>query len=82
MCGMHCSYSWEPSALPEFFPGRQAEVLFDGVPVGAFGIVHPDALAAFDITAPVSALELNLEPFCVDQSGCLMMHSFTSEVPA
>lgn len=37
--------------------------------VGVFGVVHPDALAAFDIVNPVSALELNLEPFCFDLLG-------------
>jgi phenylalanyl-tRNA synthetase beta chain len=38
-----------------------------GEPVGEFGIVHPEVLQAFDIPNPVSALELNLEPFCFDQ---------------
>lgn len=34
--------------------------------VGIFGIVHPDVLAAFGVEHPVSALELNIEPFCFD----------------
>lgn len=38
-----------------------------GERVGEFGIVHPEVLAAFDIPFPVSALEINLEPFCFDQ---------------
>jgi phenylalanyl-tRNA synthetase beta chain len=37
--------------------------------VGIFGVVHPEVLAAFDITNAVSALELNIEPFCFDQFG-------------
>jgi hypothetical protein len=37
--------------------------------VGTFGVVHPDVLAAFDVAKPVSALELNLEPFCFDPLG-------------
>lgn len=37
--------------------------------VGVFGVVHPEALAAFDIVNPVSALELSLEPFCFDLQG-------------
>jgi len=38
--------------------------------VGVFGIVHPDAAAAFGLEgrAVVGALELDLEPFCFDQS--------------
>jgi hypothetical protein len=35
--------------------------------VGSFGIVHPEVLEAFEIPFPVSALELNLDPFCFDQ---------------
>jgi phenylalanyl-tRNA synthetase beta chain len=35
--------------------------------VGSFGIVHPEVLAAFEIPYPVSALEINLQPFCFDQ---------------
>ena len=30
-------------------------------------MVHPEVLAAFGITYPVSALELELEPFVYDQ---------------
>lgn len=29
---------------------------------------------------PVSALELNLEPFCFDQAGKLLLDKFSSEV--
>ena len=35
--------------------------------VGEFGIIHPDVLAKFDIPNTVTALELNIEPFCFDQ---------------
>lgn len=34
--------------------------------VGVFGIVHPEVLSAFGVEHPVSALELNIEPFCFD----------------
>jgi len=77
-----CSYSWQPSERPEFFPGRQAKVLYEGAEVGAFGIVHPEALEAFEVAFPVSALELNLEPFCLDQGGESLMSAMTSDVPA
>lgn len=42
--------------------------------VGIFGIVHPEVLAAFDVEHPVSALELNIEPFCFDTSLKSLMH--------
>ena len=38
-----------------------------GQEVGAFGVVHPNVLDKFDIPYPVSALELNVEPFLFDQ---------------
>ena len=40
-----------------------------GVYVGQFGIVHPEVLQHFEISYPVAALELNLEPFLFDQFG-------------
>lgn len=63
------TYEWAPSERPTFFPGRQADILTDGQPVGCFGIVHPDVLKHFDIPAPVAVLELDLEPFCYDQDN-------------
>ena len=38
-----------------------------GREVGIFGIVHPEALEKFEIPYAVSALEINIEPFCFDQ---------------
>lgn len=46
-----------------FFPGRQAAVLFKGENIGSFGIVHPEALANYDLNRPCSILELNIEVF-------------------
>lgn len=59
-------YSWTPSNHPSFFPGRQASISAREQEVGVFGIVHPEVLAAFGVEHPVSALELNIEPFCFD----------------
>ena len=36
--------------------------------VGHFGILHPKVLANFDITFPVSALEIDVELFCFNQT--------------
>lgn len=68
--------------LPEYFPGRQAEVFYQGKAVGSFGVVHPEVLENFEMAFPVSALELNLEPFCFDQQGKSLLDKFTSEVKA
>jgi len=60
-------YEWKAEDSSTFFPGRHASIYARGERVGEFGVVHPDVLAAFDIQYPVSALELDLEPFCFDQ---------------
>lgn len=66
-------YSWQPSQHPSYFPGRQASIQARGQDIGQFGIVHPEVLEGFDIPYPVSALEINLEPFCFDQGlRCLL----------
>ncbi|CAN6457682.1 unnamed protein product [Victoria cruziana] len=56
-------YRIRPSSEPEFFPGRQASIIFKGMKIGAFGIVHPEVLAKFDIPDPCSFVEISLEPF-------------------
>lgn len=61
------TYHWSPSSDPALFPGRQAGVFAGEQQVGVFGIVHPEVLSAFEIPYPVSALELNIEPFVFDQ---------------
>ena len=60
-------YEWVASDSPTFFTGRHADILMKGTVVGEFGVIHPEVLANFDIPNPVTALELNIEPFCFDQ---------------
>lgn len=61
--GDDSGYYIRPSHEPEFFPGRQASIIFKGKSIGAFGIVHPEVLARFDIPDPCSMLEINIQPF-------------------
>jgi phenylalanyl-tRNA synthetase beta chain len=56
-------YAIKPSSSPTFFPGRQADVLYQGKTIGSFGIVHPDVLEDFNLIYPCSVLEMNIEPF-------------------
>ncbi|CAI5980566.1 unnamed protein product [Closterium sp. NIES-65] len=56
-------YFIAPSQSPQFFGGRQADILCKGKSIGTFGVVHPEVLAHFDIPDPCSAVEINLEPF-------------------
>ena len=74
-------YCWRPAndAHDAYFAGRQANIYLqsnasssssqktDELCIGKFGVIHPEVLAKFDIPFPVSAVELNIEPFCYDQ---------------
>jgi len=53
-------YDVRESGDPRFIPGRQAEVVVDGRPIGVFGELHPQVLENFGITVPATACELNL----------------------
>lgn len=56
-------YSIQTSSIPMYFPGRQAEILYQGKVVGSFGIVHPEVLDKFEVPNVASLIELNIEPF-------------------
>eukprot|EP00928_Gymnodinium_smaydae_P078657 TRINITY_DN62763_c0_g1_i1.p2 TRINITY_DN62763_c0_g1~~TRINITY_DN62763_c0_g1_i1.p2 ORF type:complete len:631 (+),score=187.25 TRINITY_DN62763_c0_g1_i1:105-1997(+) len=56
-------YKLEASQDPTFFPGMQANVIVEGVPIGVVGVLHPEVVRAFDMHLPITALELNVEPF-------------------
>ena len=53
---------------PTYFPWSCAEIVFtpkgkEPVVVGTFGIMRPEVLKSFDQSFPISAVEMNLEPF-------------------
>ncbi|XP_059053514.1 phenylalanine--tRNA ligase beta subunit [Achroia grisella] len=56
-------YSLRQTDDPAYFPGRCAEVVMGGEVIGKIGVIHPNVLAAFDLTNPCSAVEINIEPF-------------------
>lgn len=56
-------YYIAPSSLPTFFPGRQAEIYYEGKIIGSFGIVHPEVSTNFEASYVSSLLEINIEPF-------------------
>jgi phenylalanyl-tRNA synthetase beta chain len=55
--------------IPTFFPGRGAQVVVGGddagggVVVGHIGVLHPEVCAAFELTNPASALEIDIQQF-------------------
>ena len=46
---------------PSFIPGRAAEVVIDGDPVGVVGELHPAVLVEHDLEVPVAAFEFRLD---------------------
>jgi len=50
-----------------YFPGRAAKILLttpelgERVPIGSFGILHPEVLNNFDVLYPASSIEIDLE---------------------
>ncbi|KAK6523251.1 phenylalanine--tRNA ligase subunit beta [Orbilia ellipsospora] len=51
-----------------YFPGRAADIWYkkkggEAKVIGSFGVLHPSVLKAFEITYPVSTLEINVEDF-------------------
>ena len=54
-------YNVVESNDPRFIPGRQAEVMVNGVSAGVFGEIHPQVLENWGITTPCTGGELDLE---------------------
>lgn len=46
-----------------FFPGRCAQVIANGKPIGIMGVLHPDVIHNFDLNLPCAVLELDVEEF-------------------
>lgn len=48
---------------PSYFAGRCATIQYKGVDIGRIGILSPTVLEAFELSNPVSSVEITLEPF-------------------
>uniref|UniRef100_T2M4A1 Phenylalanine--tRNA ligase beta subunit n=1 Tax=Hydra vulgaris TaxID=6087 RepID=T2M4A1_HYDVU len=46
-----------------FFPGRCAEIVYNGTVIGKMGVIHPEVLQNFEIANPCAAFEINMELF-------------------
>eukprot|EP00052_Salpingoeca_macrocollata_P035313 m.14262 g.14262 ORF g.14262 m.14262 type:complete len:606 (+) comp7821_c0_seq1:917-2734(+) len=57
-------YELRASQDPAFFGELgAADIFYKGQRVGVLGVVHPEVLANYELKAPCSALELDIEPF-------------------
>eukprot|EP00398_MALV-I-01_sp_L67-1_P000533 gene533-548_t len=57
------TYKLVPAEDPAFFEGFHASLEVDGLKIGVVGMLHPEVLSAYDLPAPVSAVEMNVECF-------------------
>ena len=46
-----------------FFPGRCAQVIANGKPIGIMGVLHPEVVQNFELNLPCAVLELDVEEF-------------------
>ncbi|KAJ2707724.1 phenylalanine--tRNA ligase subunit beta [Coemansia sp. IMI 203386] len=61
-------YYLEEAENPTYLSGRSANVVFvnaEGrkIVLGSIGVIHPEVLGHFELDYPVSAFEINIEPF-------------------
>mmetsp|Transcript_11518 Transcript_11518/g.29025 ORF Transcript_11518/g.29025 Transcript_11518/m.29025 type:complete len:618 (-) Transcript_11518:3-1856(-) len=60
-------YRMRPSSHPLLFPGQQAEIVLgtQSAPLvlGKLGVIHPELVKQFKLAAPVTILEMDIEPF-------------------
>lgn len=49
----------------QYMPGRGAQVMLRSsvTSIGTMGVLHPEVLKHFELSTPVSALILDIEPF-------------------
>ncbi len=66
---MQLAYEIEESEDPAFIPGRRADIIVDGKKAGVFGEINPDVIRAFELDAPICAMEIDLR--CVQARLCL-----------
>ena len=57
--GEECEFC--PTRQSSFIPGRVAEIVYKGKPIGVVGEIHPQVLNNFEIELPIAAFEINLE---------------------
>ena len=62
---MHIAYEVRESEDPAFIPGRRADIMVNGKKAGVFGELSPDVIQAFELEAPICAMECDLR--CVQK---------------
>jgi phenylalanyl-tRNA synthetase beta chain len=68
----------EPATRPFLHPGRAAEVLVAGQQLGFVGELHPAVLRDWELDAPVSVFEIDVETLAELVPGTASYHDVTS----
>jgi phenylalanyl-tRNA synthetase beta chain len=68
---MGCKYTLSQCDYPAFIEGRGAMVIVNGKIIGFFGEVAPKVVTDFDITHPVTVVEIDLSRIIADKSDSL-----------
>jgi phenylalanyl-tRNA synthetase beta chain len=61
LAGSDRAIEFRPLDRPDFHPGRSAQVVIGGVPVGVVGALHPRLAKALDLDVDVYAFEVDLD---------------------
>ena len=71
VCGI-INYTFKKTDDPTFHPGRNAEVLLDGIRIGILGEAHPKVLESYELPYKAYLFELDLEALAeaADFSKC------------
>ena len=72
------------SAKPEIFlhPGKQTEILADGVVLGTMGELHPSVMAANDISYTTYVMELDMDKMEHATHKKIVFEAFSRQVPS
>ena len=62
------AYALEPISHSSFIEGRSGTILCDGQSIGLIGELHPEVLENWQISMPISVVELDVAPLCRDDS--------------
>lgn len=63
------AYDLEPISHQSFIEGRSGNVLCDGQSIGLIGELHPEVLEHWQISMPISVVELDVDWLCRDGSS-------------
>lgn len=59
-------YDLEPVSHGSFLEGRSGKILCHGQSIGLIGELHPEVLENWQISMPISVVELDVDPLCSD----------------